>query len=249
LAIVANRSEIIGMSGLNDAIAGAQALLDNGAEVVVVKSGASGAFVVERSGVTRVPAYRSSRVWTVGSGDVFAAMFSARWAVNYDSPIEAATWASKAVAAYAESMALPVPTMESLRSEPRREAAIVPGRAYLASPFFTIGQRWLVDEVRRGLRELGIDVFSPIHDVGSGPADVVGPADLDGIGKCDRIFAVLDGLDSGTLFEVGYARAKGLPVYALAQSVPGEDLKMVTGSDCRIFDDLVTALHHTVWLT
>jgi nucleoside 2-deoxyribosyltransferase len=65
--------------------------------------------------------------------------------------------------------------------------------------------------------------------------------------NCDRVFAVLDGIDSGTVFEVGYARALGVPVYALAQAVPPEDLKMVSGSDCRIFDELVTAIHHTAW--
>ena len=96
--------------------------------------------------------------------------------------------------------------------------------------FFTISQRWLVDEVRRELGNLGLEVFSPVHDVGPGPAMVVAPADIAALDECDVVFALLDGLDSGTLFEVGYARAREIPVYALAQSVSTEDLKMIEGS-------------------
>lgn len=151
-----------------------------------------------------------------------------------------------AVAAYVETMALPSPAIDALR---RRSAPLPPvaGRAYLASPFFTLGQRWLVDEARRALSELGLQVFSPVHDVGSGPAELVAPLDLAALDQCDLVFAILDGLDSGTLYEVGYARALNKPVYALAQTVSPEDLKMVEGSGCRVYDDFVTALHHAAW--
>jgi hypothetical protein len=33
----------------------------------------------------------------------------------------------------------------------------------------------------------------------------------------------------------------------LAQTVSEEDLKMVAGSGCKVFDDFVTALHHAAW--
>lgn len=246
LAIVANRAEILALGSGSSPVEAARDLLDQGAEVVVIKSGAQGAYVVTSAGVTTVPPNRSDRVWTIGSGDVFAAMFAARWAVHGDDPIEAAHLASLAVAAYAETRGLPLPSIEQLRHRAAPVTAIG-GRAYLASPFFTLGQRWLVDETRRGLRDLGLDVFSPVHDIGPGPANVVAPADLAGLDTCDVVFAILDGLDSGTMFEVGYARALKKPVYALAQNVSEEDLKMVEGSGCRIFDDFVTALHHLAW--
>lgn len=193
-----------------------------------------------------MPPHRSDKVWTIGSGDVFAAMFAARWGVHGDGPVEAAQLASLGVAAYAQTMALPVPSVEMLQqwSAP---ATAVGGRVYLASPFFTISQRWLVDEARRALRELGLQVFSPVHDVGSGPAEMVAPADLAALDECDVVFAILDGLDSGTLFEVGYARARNKPVYVLAQTVSAGDLKMVEGSNCHVHDDFVTALHHLAW--
>lgn len=249
VAIVANRSEIVAMGGRDNHIEAARSLLGGSVEVVVVKCGPAGAAVVEPSHVTFVPAFRTERVWTVGSGDVFAAIFAARWAVHGDNAPDAAELASRAVAAYVDSMSLPVPAVVALRGMDLAEAGTKGGKVYLAGPFFTISQRWLIDESRRCLRELGLDVFSPVHDVGAGPAEAVAPADLAALDGCDAVFAILDSLDSGTLFEVGYARARSKPVYALAQAVSEEDLKMVVGSGCRVFDDFVTALHHVAWRT
>jgi hypothetical protein len=188
-------------------------------------------------------------VWKVGSGDVFAAVFAGQWGTHGATAADAALSASRAVATYVDSMSLPVPSIRTLGSNTFVEAKAASGRIYLASPFFTLGQRWLVDEARRCLFEFGLSVFSPVHDVGPGPADKVAPADLLELDRCDAVFAVLDGNDPGTVFEVGYARAKEKPVYALAQTVSEEDLKMVTGSGCRVFDDFVSALHHVAWRT
>jgi sugar/nucleoside kinase (ribokinase family) len=247
LAIVANRGEVLTMGGGTDPIAAAKTLLRNGAEVVVVKSGVLGAYVVRNSDVTHIPAYRTDRVWTIGSGDVFAAMFAARWGCNRDEPENAALLASKAVALYVDTMSLPCPSILEINGGNFVEVNAVGGKVYLASPFFSLGQRWLVDEALRCLTELGLDVFSPVHEIGPGPADVIAPADIAGLNESDAVFAILDGNDTGTLFEVGHARATGTPVYALAQSVSEEDLKMVAGSGCRVFDDFVTALHHVAW--
>lgn len=249
LAIVANQSEIVALAGIADPLSAARKLLSDGATVVVVKSGPEGALLVTGNSETQLPAYQTQRTWTVGSGDVFTAHFAARWAVHGDDPVRAADIASRAVADYVESMALPSPSVNSLLSSNRQPARVANGRIYLASPFFTLSQRWLVDEARRALLEFGLDVFSPVHDVGAGPAQTVAPADLAALSDCDAVFAVLDGQDSGTVFEIGYARALKKPVYVLAQTVPEEDLKMISGSDCRVFDDFVTALHHTAWRT
>ncbi|MGP8434973.1 PfkB family carbohydrate kinase [Paraburkholderia fungorum] len=249
LAIVGNRSEVLAMAGVEDPAEAARALLAQGAEVVVVKSGPAGAIVVTREGESVVPAYRTDQVWTVGTGDVFAAIFAARWGVHRENPEYAAELASLAVANYVETMGLPSPLPEQLKASESLPAVTKPGKVYLAGPFFTLSQRWLVDEACRGLRELGLDVFSPIHDIGPGPAEVVGPADIEALLTCDRVFAILDGTDSGTVFEVGYARSKNIPVYALAQSVSDEELKMIVGTECRVFGDFVTAMHHTAWRT
>lgn len=246
LAIVGNRQEIRELGRGDDPSDASARLLKDGAEVVVMKSGAQGAQVFTATDTVHVPAYRSDTVWTLGSGDVFAAIFAARWGVHGDSAEDAARLASAAVAVYANARELPIPAAESLLGD-AQPATAVAGEVYLAGPFFTMSQRWLLEEVRHGLLSLGFHVFSPLHEIGPGPADEVAPADLAALKRCDLVFAILDGLDSGTLFEVGYARAIKKPVYALAQDVPAEHLKMVEGSQCRVYRDLVTALHHAVW--
>ena len=246
LAIVGNRHEVCSLAGTGDpGSAGTRLLEDERAEVVVIKAGAQGCSVITAAGNTPVPPYESDNVWSLGSGDVFAAVFAARWGVYGDNPVDAARLASAAVSVYANTMALPAASPEVLRESQATEA--VGGEAYLASPFFTISQQWLVEEARRGLEELGLRVFSPLHEVGRGPAETVAPADLQALDRCDVVFAILDGLDSGTVFEVGYARALGKPVYGLAQEVSTDNLKMIQGSGCRIYSDLVTALHHVAW--
>jgi nucleoside 2-deoxyribosyltransferase/sugar/nucleoside kinase (ribokinase family) len=248
LAIVANGQELLAMAGGTDPIAAARQLLDDTAEIVVAKLGAAGAHVITKGGDAAVPAFRTDRVFTIGSGDVFAATFARLWGVDGREPVEAANLASKAVASYVETASLPTPGIDSIDAYATL-ALRRPGLIYLASPFFSLGQRWLVDEARRCLIELGLEVFSPVHDVGHGPAETVAPQDLAMLDECDAVFAILDGIDSGTIFEVGYARALKRPVYVLAQSVGVEDLKMIVGSDCRVFDDFVTALHHVAWRT
>lgn len=247
LAIVGNRSEIRALAGVSDPFEAGRKLIAEGATVVVVKAGALGAHVITADREETVPAYRSNGVWTLGSGDVFAAIFAAHWAAARANPTDAADLASRAVSNYAESRALPSPLTDNLRAEERKPLGTVPGQVYLASPFFSMGQRWLVDEARKGFKELGVEVFSPVHEIGPGPADFVAPADIKGIESSDRLFAILDGNDPGTLFEVGYAVKKDIPVYALAQNVSDEDLKMVLGSGCKVYSDFVTALHHTAW--
>lgn len=242
LAIVGNRSEIATLGRDRDPVRAARNLLTEGAEVVVVKSGSAGAVVVA-SDLLVIPARLTQHVWPIGSGDVFAAAFATAWAVDGLKPDEAANFASYAVANYVETMSLPIP--DGFRHElPDRKAVTAKGgTVYLAGPFFSMPQRWLVDEARRALGELGMQVFSPFHDVGQGLAHEVAPADIAALKQCDCVFALLDGLDSGTLIEVGYARALGIPVYGFAQITPEEDLKMAVGLDCQVF----TGLHWCAW--
>lgn len=244
LAVVGNQSEICRLGASRDPVESANRILGHGAEVVVIKRGLDGAIVIDGQGSRPLPAFRAERSWTIGSGDVFAAVFAASWGVHEQSPFESAKLASRCVAAYSDTMALPVPAADSTRLREYRECQKGGGTIYLAGPFFSLPQRWMIEESYRYLQELGLKVFSPLHDVGHGAAHSVVPADIEGIDMSDAMFAILDGLDTGTVFEVGYARAKGKPVYALAQAVSGEDLKMIIGSECKVFDDFSTALYH-----
>ncbi|XXT21513.1 PfkB family carbohydrate kinase [Sorangium sp. So ce429] len=249
LAIVANSYEIRMLTGENDVETGARRLLDREkAEVVVVKQGSRGALVLTATTLEAVPAYKGELVFSIGSGDIFAAAFAYFWGEAKLAPELAADLASRSTARYCETRSPLLLKQRDLEATMLLPVSSTTGRVYLAGPFFTIAQRWLVEEARAHLRGMGQGVFSPLHDVGRGSADEVAPADLAGIDACDRMLALVDGADPGTLFEVGYARARGLPVVALAESLPQEDMKMIVGSGCKYTDDFVTAIYSTCWI-
>lgn len=105
----------------------------------------------------------------------------------------------------------------------------------------------MVNEARKNLTALGLQVLSPYHDIGVGSAEDVVQKDLDAIHECDLLFAIGDGLDSGTIYEVGYARAINKPVVFYAENESVQDKKMMEGSGCRITADYVSAIYQTVW--
>jgi hypothetical protein len=253
LAIVCNAREAVQMTGLVDVEAAAKALCEiDSAAVVVVKRGSKGALVAYEGALTVVPAFRTARVWPIGSGDVFAAIFAHYWATLGVEPIEAAQKASLATAYYCETRSLPIP--DSSLSEigfaphpaPIPEGGTSPV-VYLAGPFFNMAERWLVNEAREALLDQGVAVFSPKHDVGLGHARDVVPADVKAINDCTAMIALLPSLDAGTIFEVGYARAIGKPVVVFAQNVSEESMKMLDGTHCDICDDFVSCIYRVAW--
>jgi len=252
LAIVANEAEVVALTGTSDPRQAGEALLQApDCDVVVVKRGAHGALVVTRDGVAVVPAFRTPRVWPIGSGDVFSALFGHFWGELAMPPFEAALRASRGTAQYCETQVLPI-DISALEEDNPATTPITPSsedapQVYLAGPFFTLGERWVIAEVRRSLGQQGVRVFSPLHDVGFGSAAEIGPKDLEGLRASQSVIAVLDGLDAGTVFEVGYARALGIPVVVWSERTTESDLVMMRGSGCVIIDDLSTAIYHAAW--
>ncbi|MCD0462311.1 PfkB family carbohydrate kinase [Roseiconus lacunae] len=254
LAIVCNSNELRLLTKIEDITESARALLSiESAEVVVVKCGARGALVCTSNHIELVPAFLTSSVWPLGSGDVFAAIFAHQWACLGEEAVESAVEASKATAFYCQERTLPIPlNVEDTLGKPLSPIVLRDGvkrkRIYLAGPFFNVMERWMIEETRSLLTQFGFDVFSPLHDVGIGSASKVVQQDLRGLQTCDGVFAVLDNLDSGTLFEVGYARAIDLPVVGYAENVAGESLKMLEGTSCHIYHDFVSAIYGLQWV-
>ncbi len=255
LALILNRHEAAVLSGRMNASAEsmAEALIHGGhAQVVIIKQGPLGAMVHDGQSAELVPAYRSRFVWKIGSGDHFAAHFAFRWMEEGRSAAESADLASQATAYYCQTRGFATPgTLTSFASE-----AISPTdsfrkglrrRVYLAGPFFTLAQLWLVEQARKDLRDMGLEVFSPYHDVGHGSAEDVVTLDLAGIEKADIVFAIADGMDSGTVYEIGYARAKDKPVIVYCENESTENKKMMQGSSCRLCEDYVSAIYYTLW--
>ncbi|MBD8204779.1 PfkB family carbohydrate kinase [Pseudomonas viridiflava] len=255
LALVVNRHEaglLVGNKSLSsEALAEAVATQEQ-ADVVVLKMGPLGALVYDRGGFSRVPAFRTRNVWKVGSGDTFAGHFAQAWMAEGLSAPEAAARASKATAYYCDTQGYPTPNQltryhaEPLKPSERFLSGFVP-QVYLAGPFFSLAQLWMINQARSDLTALGLKVFSPYHDVGLGSAEEVVQKDLDAIHECDLLFAVGDGLDAGTIYEIGYAKALNRPVVLYAENESAENKKMMEGSGCRITNDYVSAIYQTVW--
>jgi hypothetical protein len=248
IALILNRLEARLFSGEDDPSKALDTLLARtDAEVVVLKMGGHGAIVATSQEHITVPAYQSDTVFKIGSGDVFSAAFTQFWAVEARPAAQAADLASRATSRYVNSRSLPIASAAEI--ETADAVALRPGngRIYIAAPFFNLAERWIVEEVRKQLLTMGVPVFSPLHDVGEGPGELVAPLDLAGLDKCQAVLAILNGSDAGTVFEVGYAISRQIPVVALAQNMRPEDLKMPAGSGCRIVDDVVSAIYHAIW--
>ena len=255
LALVLNRNEaglFVGDHSLSPEALATTVADKQQAEVVIIKMGPLGALVYDKGSISRVSAYRTNRVWKIGSGDTFVAHFALAWMEEGLSPHEAAVRASKATAYYCDTQGHPSPKLFAgynatpLEPSERYRNGFRP-QVYLAGPFFTLAQLWMITEARNALTDLGLRVFSPYHDVGLGSADDVVQKDLQAIHDCDLIFAIGDGLDSGTVYEIGYARALNKPVVVYVENESTQDKKMMEGSDCRISNDYVSAIYQTVW--
>jgi len=244
LAIVANEREIRRLGGSVDTIRAAGVLLNaTKAQAIVVKSGARGARVLTSQGEVLVGPRPTQQVHPIGSGDVFSASFAWAFGTKSADAVEAARVASAYTSEVVSSRDEPALTDEPAPAlgEFRQAPAV-----YLASPFFGLGQEWLVDLVQHALVELGAVPFSPLHDVGRGGPEVA-QKDLDGIDQSAAVLALVDGLDVGTIFEIGYAVRCGKPVVAYLDPQRSEDLTMLMGSGVDITDDLSSAVYRSVW--
>jgi hypothetical protein len=256
LFVVLNEREALAMTQLGDGataleLARAARALQQ-ARGVILKRGPLGALVLDGEQCTEVPAFQTETVWKIGSGDVFAANFALSWAMEGRGASESAFRASLATAVYCDGRGFPdLSMLQAFPAKPIQASAHWKSgkrpRIYLASPIFTLAQLWLVEQARENLRGFGLEVFSPFHDVGYGSADDVVQLDLEGIHRSDLVFAIADGLDSGTIYEIGYARAQGKPVIVYCENESGEDLKMLESSGCLLCKDYVSSIYRALW--
>lgn len=256
-ALCANANEVLALAGTGAGleVSSMKVLEDTGASCLVAKAGARGCLVTSASGgkqewINPIP---TASVWKLGSGDVFSAAFAHAWFAGADDD-QAARVGSASAAWWCSTRQNLIPE-EILRAEVNRfgldfdalsDLARLP-RVYLAGPFFTLAERWLIESCRNFLLELGATVFSPIHDVGSG-TDEVAPQDLEGLESADVVFALFDSWDPGTVFEAGWATKKGTPVVGMVTNMDAHETTMLAGSGTELHDDLTTALYRAIWV-
>ena len=149
-------------------------------EAVITKRGPRGALVTTVSSVELVGPRWTPSVYSIGSGDVFAAGAAWAWAEQGPTrwPRQRSARARQPGIAPASEVPVPVHALESCPFPPVRVDHAA--KVYLAGPFFNLAQRWLVDLVEYALRP---SRFSPMHDVGPGSSDVAA-LDLAGLGEC-----------------------------------------------------------------
>lgn len=246
LALVANASETHALAGGFRSLkeAAQQLLSRSGAEVIVTKAGARGALVTTADAQEWVGPHPTPSVWPIGSGDVFAAGFAWAWGEEGASPAEAARSGSMAAAHWCQTQRLNLPSA-AFKESPTSELRARSGRVYLAGPFFNVAERWLIELVNESMRSLGGFVFSPLHDVG--PGHEIAAQDIAGLEDSTAVIALLDHADPGTMFEVGWARKRDMPVVGFAEQLDAEATKMLRGTEVVILGDLSSAVYRALW--
>ena len=261
LAVVLNAQEVRALGEDQDE---AQAVRNvqqsEGASVVLVKSGPQGCRVYINGALRGVvPPYRTDHVYKIGSGDIFSAAFAYHWAEKGMAPDQAADAASRCVARYCNSRRPSVLLDDETSALEPIAVKDEKAKVYIAGPFFTMAELWLVEQACRALDSLGVSFFSPFHEAGllrdytddrahQEEIERVVETDLRGLGDCKAVFAILDGCDPGTIFEIGWAVRHGIPVVALSQNPKPADQTMIRGSkNCSISDDFASAIYRVAW--
>ncbi|WP_158375172.1 PfkB family carbohydrate kinase [Cellulosimicrobium cellulans] len=247
VAVVLNEHEVRTQANDDDLDAAAQFVLGLGVHVVVIKQGARGGLVVTSAGTATFGACPTEVVDPIGSGDAFTAGFAHSWAIEHNPPEQAAQDASRVAAAHSLTGVAGF-SASALDAVPE-PIEYVPGpgpQVYLAGPFFNIAQRQLITLIRTALTQLGVEVFSPLHEIGRG-GDEVAEQDLAGLRDSSSVLAVLDGADAGTLFEVGWATGAGIPVVGLAEHHQDHAWTMVRGTGSAVVPDLSSAVYRAAW--
>ena len=231
-----------------------------GASVVLVKSGLQGCRVYSNGKFqASIPPYLTDRVYKIGSGDIFSAAFAYHWAEKGLCTLDAADAASRCVARYCNSRRPSVILDKETSALEPIEVNDEEASVYIAGPFFTMPDLWLLDQTCKALDSLGVSYFSPYHEVGlvheyadpqvrQKEIQRVVEEDLKGLSDCKAVLAVLDGCDPGTVFEIGWAVRHNIPVVALSQNPKPADQTMIRGSkNCSIVDDFASAIYRVAW--
>ena len=238
LALVMNELELRTIAGTEDIAIGAQrAMQAQGAAVIVVKAGTSGAFVfeVDRE-ATRVPAYASKCVFKIGTGDVFSAIFAFEWGEAGRPASEAADIASRSVASYCATRQLPLPAgaLDGLQAIDTSS----PGPVLLEGAVDTLGRRYVMEEARFCLGELGATVFCPSLDGSAEENHAVPPG---------AILVIADGVTAETSCRARSANAAGVPLIVLAEQDADKLFEDLADAKCTKTGDFVSALYFSVW--
>lgn len=113
-------------------------------------------------------------------------------------------------------------------------------KIYLAGPFFNEEQEERIEAIEQLLEKNHCDVFSPRQaskiTKGCSQQDMIDTfnGNITHIDEADLVLAILDGNDTGTMFEVGYAYANKIPTLYFNETRPkdkGPNLMLALSTD------------------
>ena len=233
LAIVLNELELRSATGIEAIDLAAWNIIEHqNAAVVVVKRGIRGAAVYERGGkAVHIPTYRSSRIFKIGTGDIFSAVFAYYWAEKQLPAIDAADIASRSVAAYCSSVKLPLEIDGLANFAPIQCKSS--GSVLIEGEVDTIGRRYTMEEAQFVLKDLGIDVFCPALGCQITLA-------------ANAVLILADGLDNLAAERI-LNKIVGKPIVVLRESrIQSSDI-FSSRSDIVVVDDFSSALYFIAW--
>lgn len=234
LAIVLNEDEVRAMAGRDSVEEGAKQLLtDSRADVIIVKRGSKGLMVCDAISQIYMPAYKSPRVFKIGTGDIFSAVFAVHWAELNCTPALAADIASRAVATYADLVQLPVPVMPE-HHYPKIPIG-TPGIILLEGSIGTLGERYVLEEARYCLRMLGGDVVCP-------KLDRLTSDDL----EISAVLVCADGYGDDISYLFRLARG-GSKVVVFSEKDTNISSRLIEESNAVVMSDFTTAIYHSYW--
>jgi hypothetical protein len=239
LALVMNEDELSGMTGTSDAADGVRkAMQAQNAAVVVVKQGIRGALVLDREGTAaRVPPYRSARVFKIGTGDVFSALFAYYWGEARLPAAEAADIASRSVAAYCSTQQLPL--LPGAIDHLLPVGGAIVGPVLLEGRVNTLGRRYVMEEARFRLNELGVSVICPALELPP-------PDDL---GQYAAVLTMVDGIGADLSALLHVAHAARIPIVALAEAADDRVLASLHKIGAEVTNDFASSLYFAAWAT
>lgn len=112
---------------------------------------------------------------------------------------------------------------------------------YLSGPLFTPAERAYLEEIDKICQFLGLSTYLPHRDAGFGPA--VGASakqffvkDLEMLIHSKHVVAVLNGpdVDSGTVWEIGYAYARKKPILGIREDIRIGELNIMVDYSMKI---------------
>lgn len=220
-------------------------------KALVIKNGPYGAKIyLNKTEFYNIPAYKTDNIHKIGSGDVFTTAFAYYWFEDKSLNLqECAMLASKSTSIYCNTGTYRTCNLNSepFEFEEFQSKDLYNKQVYIAAPIFSLSDVILVDKIRNSLLEFGVKVFSPYHDVGYGDDQQITEMDIKGLDDSDIIFSVLDGLDSGTLIELGYAMSKNKKIIGYHRTINIDSLLMLKLAQIKYYNELTTALYQTIW--